>query len=269
MRTKTSDYIQLGRHRYCGELVDGLPDGFGCILWDDGCIYEGQWKLGKMHGRGRMCWPDQRRYNGEWLDNHIMGEGTMNYPDGSSFHGSFNDGRRHGHGISRDPLGQETECVYENDSLVSEKPILDVTRSESGAGCEQSGSSIPADTAGDAAGQADGADNPSAASSNVLANDPTSTIALPPQGFGQGVAGGNFFRLSKKDVIWRRTKTLLASLGFFALTALAVWLIVWLFDGGGGRVKIGLFLVPLYTGFLGVKYLIKFFINLFRPISQI
>ena len=41
---------------------------FGIYEWNDGRVYNRQWKNNKMHGRGIFDWPDKRRYEGEWKD---------------------------------------------------------------------------------------------------------------------------------------------------------------------------------------------------------
>ncbi len=44
-------YSQLdlfGRKYYKGEFVDGLRHGHGSMAWQDGTIYQGEWKFGQV-----------------------------------------------------------------------------------------------------------------------------------------------------------------------------------------------------------------------------
>ena len=43
----TNEYINFGGHRYRGNLKEGAPHGFGQMLWADGCVYEGDWNMGR------------------------------------------------------------------------------------------------------------------------------------------------------------------------------------------------------------------------------
>lgn len=48
-------------------------------LWPSGNCYEGEWKLGKMHGYGTMIWKNGSNaeiYTGEWVENCPHGQGT-------------------------------------------------------------------------------------------------------------------------------------------------------------------------------------------------
>ena len=38
--------------------------GIGKYIYDNGCIYEGDWVNSKMEGSGVYTWPDNRSYKG-------------------------------------------------------------------------------------------------------------------------------------------------------------------------------------------------------------
>jgi len=35
-----------------------MQHGFGCEMWPDGSMYEGNYVKGKKHGNGKFKWPD-------------------------------------------------------------------------------------------------------------------------------------------------------------------------------------------------------------------
>jgi antitoxin component YwqK of YwqJK toxin-antitoxin module len=62
-------------------------------------IYDGQWKLGKRHGRG-TSWDEGRKvYEGDWRDDIRTGLGSQFAFNGQlEYHGNFHNNRRHGKG---------------------------------------------------------------------------------------------------------------------------------------------------------------------------
>lgn len=47
------------------------------MTWKDGRKYEGNYKLGKEHGKGKMQWPDGLIYDGEWFEGKQHGNGSF------------------------------------------------------------------------------------------------------------------------------------------------------------------------------------------------
>lgn len=118
------------RGKYTGEIsmVDGEPNGYGVITYDDGRCYEGDWRDGKFHGKGKMMyssgdiyvgdyrfdlmhgkgkyvWKDGRGYDGEFSNDKRHGNGKYSWPDGSFYTGSFRTGEMHGYGSFTYPCG--------------------------------------------------------------------------------------------------------------------------------------------------------------------
>jgi hypothetical protein len=42
--------------RYVGEFRYGIKDGFGKMVFKNGCKYEGKWKAGRFDGKGLYVW---------------------------------------------------------------------------------------------------------------------------------------------------------------------------------------------------------------------
>ena len=83
---------------YEGQVVDGVPHGYGTMSYSKGDEYVGEFQNGNIHGRGTMSYANGEQYVGEWKDNEITGRGTFNYANGEKFVGEFKAGKRDGRG---------------------------------------------------------------------------------------------------------------------------------------------------------------------------
>eukprot|EP00808_Paulinella_micropora_P031771 g29834.t1 len=73
--------------KYQGDLVNGVPHGFGSWTHDtDGSSYSGKWRQGKQHGTGTAKLADGTEYEGMWENCKAHGYGTGFLADGSVFH---------------------------------------------------------------------------------------------------------------------------------------------------------------------------------------
>jgi hypothetical protein len=68
------------------------------IKYDNGDIYEGNWKDGKPWGQGTMKYANRDIYIGNWENGKPWGEGTMNYANRDIYIGNWENGKRHGKG---------------------------------------------------------------------------------------------------------------------------------------------------------------------------
>lgn len=82
------------------------------MTYEDGKIYEGEWKDNKRHGNGKLVFPNGASYEGEWKDDEIEGYGTVLWQDGGKYVGYFEDSQRHGKGTSYNADGIK---MYEGD----------------------------------------------------------------------------------------------------------------------------------------------------------
>ena len=52
--------------KYIGPFVNGEMEGIGSFIWDDGKIYNGEFKQGMMWGKGQLYFPNQMVIKGIW-----------------------------------------------------------------------------------------------------------------------------------------------------------------------------------------------------------
>lgn len=85
--------------RYEGDMVDGVIEGEGRMLWSNGDRYEGSFKNGLFHGHGRMETPYGWSYEGEFTEGDITGHGTLIYSDDQHYTGQLRYARPEGKGV--------------------------------------------------------------------------------------------------------------------------------------------------------------------------
>ena len=83
---------------YYGETFDGLRDGKGKLVLENGDVYEGHWREGQKDGHGIYVYANGIKYNGTWKNDKMDGFGSLIFPDGSSYYGEFEGGAISGTG---------------------------------------------------------------------------------------------------------------------------------------------------------------------------
>ena len=75
----------------CREIRERLEAEriFARFEYENGDIYEGEWKKCRKDGRGRMIWNSGNVYEGEWAKNEMEGSGRMMYKNGDSYEGNW------------------------------------------------------------------------------------------------------------------------------------------------------------------------------------
>lgn len=61
---------------------------YGVLEYQNGEIYEGNWKDDKVHGRGTLTYCRGDRYIGDWHEAKKQGEGELIYANGDRFKGN-------------------------------------------------------------------------------------------------------------------------------------------------------------------------------------
>ncbi len=84
---------------YEGDMVNGVIQGQGRMLWNNGDRYEGSFQNGLFHGQGLMVGVGGSSYEGQFAEGAITGIGTMVYSDDEQYTGEFQHSRKHGKGI--------------------------------------------------------------------------------------------------------------------------------------------------------------------------
>lgn len=112
---------------YTGELMRGVAQGYGKMVWDDGDVYEGEWMYNKRHGTGTLVFASGDVYTGEWDEGKKQGYGKYTWKSGSWYEGEWLDDMQHGHGIYHcSKCGETYEAEWEYDERISEKvPIIE------------------------------------------------------------------------------------------------------------------------------------------------
>ncbi|XP_018592023.1 MORN repeat-containing protein 1-like [Scleropages formosus] len=123
--------------QYSGGVRNLLRDGFGVYVYPNSFFrYEGQWRMGKKHGRGKFIMKDGSFYEGDFVDGEIEGNGVrywartgdsysgqfhcgelhgfgvMEYGSGHRYEGQFSYGLREGHGVLSDKVGHRYEGSF-------------------------------------------------------------------------------------------------------------------------------------------------------------
>ncbi len=95
--------------KYEGEFNEGLKQGEGTYVWDNGDRYEGRFAADRPDGRGRYQFANGDSYEGEVRQGVIVGRGSYASKNGDSFDGSFAGGKPQGVGIYRFASGDRYE----------------------------------------------------------------------------------------------------------------------------------------------------------------
>jgi hypothetical protein len=66
--------------------------------YEDGGIYEGEFRDGLQHGQGTYRLPNGFEYTGEWLEGAISGQGVARYPSGAVYEGAVSGRASAGYG---------------------------------------------------------------------------------------------------------------------------------------------------------------------------
>jgi len=105
---------------YNGQWKLGRMHGFGTYMFQDKYTCKGQWEDNRQHGTAVSVYPEGQIYDGEWVKGRYEGQGTFSSVCGSSYVGGYEFGRRHGHGKLTFPSGM----VYEGDFFDGEGLLL-------------------------------------------------------------------------------------------------------------------------------------------------
>jgi len=92
---------------YEGEFKNNVKDGIGLYRWADGTTYMGQFQKGKITGLGKMQFANGNVYEGQFNEGYITGWGKFVWDDGKYYIGNYNNNKKNGFGLfvwNLDPL---------------------------------------------------------------------------------------------------------------------------------------------------------------------
>ena len=116
-RNGNGSYTYENGEIYDGEWKDGKYNGQGTYSYANGEIYDGEWKDGMWNGKGRYCFENGNVYVGDFRDYRMHGQGVFTTPDGANYVGGLKEGKFHGQGAltyvdgSKD-IGKWEDGVY-------------------------------------------------------------------------------------------------------------------------------------------------------------
>ena len=95
--------------KYDGEFKDGLKEGRGVYVWDNGNRYEGPFVKDAPDGEGKYTFANGDSYNGEVKQGALTGRGVYVTKSGDTLEGSFVNGSQQGTGTQRFASGDRYE----------------------------------------------------------------------------------------------------------------------------------------------------------------
>eukprot|EP00826_Nyctotherus_ovalis_P024284 TRINITY_DN18804_c0_g1_i1.p1 TRINITY_DN18804_c0_g1~~TRINITY_DN18804_c0_g1_i1.p1 ORF type:complete len:285 (-),score=67.10 TRINITY_DN18804_c0_g1_i1:435-1289(-) len=94
--------------RYHGDIVDGMRDGNGTFIFEDGSFYAGTWKKNSPCGVGLFFYTDGKFDAGIYSGGLLNGYGRAQYSNGDVYEGYFKNGSMNGLGLYH----KESENVW-------------------------------------------------------------------------------------------------------------------------------------------------------------
>jgi hypothetical protein len=106
--------------RYEGDVRRGVPNGRGMFVFADNSRYEGQVSRGKPNGQGAFTFANGDKYSGGMLAGQPHGEGTFRFAPGDSYSGQFYLGQAKGYGVFKSAQGIRCEGRFFSSNLSGE-----------------------------------------------------------------------------------------------------------------------------------------------------
>ena len=95
--------------KYDGDFSEGLKQGEGTYVWENGDRYQGHFAADRPDGKGSYRFANGDAYEGEVQAGVINGRGSYTSKNGDVFEGSFLNGKPHGVGVYRFASGDRYE----------------------------------------------------------------------------------------------------------------------------------------------------------------
>lgn len=102
---------------YNGQYKHEKFEGKGEYNYANGLKYKGEYHEGLMQGKGVMTWPDGKTYDGDWELDQQHGFGILSQVDGKKYDGGWKFGKRHGEATVTFPDGSIKIGVFEKNKV--------------------------------------------------------------------------------------------------------------------------------------------------------
>lgn len=109
---KTKGTLKMEKGTYEGDIIGGLANGKGKVIFDNHQTYDGEWLNNKITGKGVYTWPGGRSYEGEFKDGVMHGRGIYHYPSGDTYEGEYSHGKKEGFGTYKYKNGDTSYGFY-------------------------------------------------------------------------------------------------------------------------------------------------------------
>eukprot|EP01017_Pseudomicrothorax_dubius_P039090 TRINITY_DN5951_c0_g1_i18.p1 TRINITY_DN5951_c0_g1~~TRINITY_DN5951_c0_g1_i18.p1 ORF type:complete len:759 (+),score=184.55 TRINITY_DN5951_c0_g1_i18:65-2341(+) len=115
------------RGKFTGVLFEGMKEGFGSFMYENGDRFKGVWSQDKPNGVGLKLLGSGTIECGYFKDGLLNGVGRIRYNNGDSYYGSVSMGLFHGTGVYFSAVARRWNyAIYENGRL--RKIIIEDTR---------------------------------------------------------------------------------------------------------------------------------------------
>lgn len=111
-------------------------NGKGKYIFDNGTVYEGEFKKGQLNGYGKLIDPYQNTYIGFFKNNRFDSVGMFIKTDGSKYIGQFKDGKRHGLGTQIYSDNYKKKGLWQYDKFIEVKDFKDFEIKEPYSFCQ-------------------------------------------------------------------------------------------------------------------------------------
>ena len=103
-------------NQYNGQIINGKKNGFGKMNYENGDLYEGNWKDGLREGEGTLINNNGAKYYGIWENDSLKDKIEIEYINGDIYKGNLKEGKKNGFGIyTYKLLNIVYEGYFEND----------------------------------------------------------------------------------------------------------------------------------------------------------
>ena len=120
----TIQKIKYENGEYIGEVLNGLREGKGTMLFENGDKYIGDWINDKVEGKGIYYFITGEIYDGEWINNNREGKGILYYSKGDRYEGDWKNGKRDGEGIIYYINGDRQMGDFKDDKEIGKHVLL-------------------------------------------------------------------------------------------------------------------------------------------------